>query len=150
MINNAAINYDTWHDVTNADLKEVEQTIDTNILGVWRVTQAFIPLLKKSSSARIVNVSSGGGSLASQTGATPAYSLSKLGLNALTMQFASALKKDGILVNSICPGWVRTSMGGIAAPRSAKSASKGIVWAAQIEDKSLTGKFFRDKKEIDW
>ena len=150
LINNAAINYDTWHNRLDADLDEIATTMDTNVLGAWRVTQAFLPLLRKSSRASIVNVSSGAGNLASQTGNTPGYSLSKLALNGLTMQMANELRKEGILVNSVCPGWVRTQMGGIGAPRSPKKGAETIVWAAFLEDKSLTGKFFRDKLEISW
>ena len=85
LINNAAINYDTWHSALNADLDEIEQTIDTNLMGAWRVSQAFIPLMQKHRYGRVVNVSSGAGSLASQTGNTPGYSISKLALNALTL-----------------------------------------------------------------
>ena len=150
LVNNAAINYDTWQDVLNANLDEVAETFDTNLMGVWRVTQVFAPLMKKNKYGRIVNISSGGGSFASQTGETPAYSLSKHALNALTRQFANKLKNDGILVNALCPGWVRTSMGGMTAPRSAKSAAKGIVWACLLKDSLKTGKFFREKEIIDW
>jgi NAD(P)-dependent dehydrogenase (short-subunit alcohol dehydrogenase family) len=150
LINNAAINYDTWHHCLDADLNEIAMTMDTNVLGTWRVTQALLPLLRKSRKASIVNVSSGAGNLASQTGNTPGYSLSKLALNGLTMQMANELKKDGILVNSVCPGWVRTKMGGSSAPRSPKKGAETILWAALLEDMSLTGKFFRDKYEISW
>ncbi len=150
LINNAAINYDTWHSVSDANLDEIEQTLDANLMGAWRVSQTFLPLLKKADIGNIVNVSSGGGSLASQTGGTPGYSISKLALNALTMQLSNELRKDKILVTSVCLGWVRTSMGGMAAPRSAKSASEGIVWLALLEDMKYSGKFYRDKKEINW
>ena len=150
LINNVAINYDTWHNVANVNLDEIEETIDTNLMGAWRVTQSLIPLLKKADLSTIVNVSSGGGSLASQTGSTPGYSVTKLALNALTMQFANELRSENILVNSVCPGWVRTSMGGMGAPKSARQGAETIVWAALLEDKNLTGKFFRDKQIINW
>lgn len=106
-------------------------------------------LLQQSHNGRIVNVSSGGGSLASQTGATPAYSLSKLAMNGLILQTAELLGNSGILVNSVCPCWVRTRMGGMAASRSPKKGAETIVWAAST-DNTQSGKFFRDKRVIDW
>ncbi|NAS13745.1 SDR family NAD(P)-dependent oxidoreductase [Flavobacteriaceae bacterium R33] len=150
LVNNAGINYDSWHNVQNADLDEVRVTLETNTLGPWQTIQTFLPLLRKSESARIVNVSSGAGSLSSQTGGTPAYSLSKLALNGLTLQFAGALKKDRILVNAVCPGWVRTDMGGSGATRSVEEGADTIIWAALLENENLTGKFFRDRREIAW
>lgn len=150
LINNAGINYDTWQNVLDADLQEAQQTFDTNLMGAWRTTQIFTPLLRKSKNARVVNVSSRAGTLSSQNGNTPAYSLSKLAMNGLTMQFASLLKKDNILVNCVSPGWVRTSMGGMGATRSPQEGAATVVWVALLEDKSLTGKFFGDKKIIDW
>lgn len=149
LINNAGINYDTWHQVHNADLAEVRQTIETNTLGPWMMTQQFLPLLKKGSEASIVNVSSGAGDLNRQNGTTPGYSVSKLALNGLTMQFAEVLKSDDIIVNAVCPGWVRTEMGGSGADRSPDEGAETIIWAATMEDR-VSGKFFRDKVEIEW
>lgn len=150
LINNAGINYDTWQNVIDADLQEAQQTFDTNLMGAWRTTQIFTPLLKKSKNARVVNVSSRAGTLSSQNGNTPAYSLSKLALNGLTMQFASLLKKDDILVNCVSPGWVRTQMGGMTATRSPQEGADTIVWLSLNEDLTTTGKFFGDKEIIDW
>jgi len=110
----------------------------------------FLPLLRKSPAARIVNVSSGSGSLASQTGGTPAYSISKLALNGLTLGFAQQLHSEKILVNAVCPGWVRTDMGGSGAPRSPEQGASGIIWAATLPKNGPTGKFLRDGKEIAW
>jgi NAD(P)-dependent dehydrogenase (short-subunit alcohol dehydrogenase family) len=148
LINNAAINYDTWHNAITADLEEIEETLDANLMGVWRVSQTFVPLMQKNHYGRVVNVSSGAGSLASQTGNTPGYSISKLALNGLTLQFANELRRDNILVNTVCPGWVRTNMGGSSAPRTPEEGAEGIVWAALLEDTNVTGKFLRDKKCI--
>lgn len=148
LINNAAINYDTWHNVENADLDEVRQTLATNTLAPWQMTQIFLPLLRQSSAARIVNVSSGAGDWNSQDGTTPGYSLSKLALNGLTVQFARQLQKDRILVNAVCPGWVRTDMGGSNATRSPEQGAETIIWAALLPDGSPSGKFFRDKQVI--
>lgn len=150
LVNNAAINYDTWQTTTEADLDVVRETLDTNLLGPWRVSQEFIPLMKKNRYGRIVNVSSESGSLSSMGGGTPAYGVSKAALNALTVKLAGELKKFGILVNSVCPGWVRTDMGGRAAPRSVEKGAKGIVWAATLPDDGPTGQFFRDGKPLRW
>lgn len=148
LVNNAAINYDTWHKANNADLNEAHETFETNFFGVWKMTQTFLPLLKKSKHASIVNVSSGAGSLDSMTGSAPGYSLSKLALNGLTMMLANELKSNKILVNAICPGWVATDMGGGGRPIPEGAA--GVVWAATLPDNGPTGGFFRDGKPINW
>jgi NAD(P)-dependent dehydrogenase (short-subunit alcohol dehydrogenase family) len=84
LVNNAAIHYDTWQRALSADLRVVHEALETNTFGPWRMTQAFLPLLRESRHGRVVNVSSEGGSLASMGGGTPAYSVSKAALNALT------------------------------------------------------------------
>lgn len=150
LINNAGINYDTYQNVENADLEDVTRTWETNTLAPWRMIQIFLPLLRKSSAARIVNVSSGAGSWADQNGSTPGYTVSKLALNGLTLAFAKRLASENILVNAVCPGWVRTDMGGANAPRSTEKGAETIIWAAQLSDDSINGKFLRDKKEIPW
>lgn len=150
LINNAGINYDTYQHIENADLEEVKTTWETNTLAPWKMIQSFLPLLRKSKAARIVNVSSGSGKLASQDGTTPGYSLSKLALNGITLAFARHLENDDILVNSVCPGWVRTDMGGSNASRSPEKGAETIIWAALLDENGPTGKFFRDKKEIEW
>ena len=118
LVNNAAILYDEWQRAENANLDTVREAFETNTLGAWRVCQAFIPLLRKSRHGRIVNVSSESGSLAVMAGGTPAYSVSKVALNALTRMLAAELRGSRILVNSVCPGWVATEMGGPNAPRT--------------------------------
>ena len=148
LVNNAGILYDSWERVTNADLATVREAFETNTIGAWRMAQAFIPLLKKSAHARIVNVSSESGSLASMSGETPAYSISKLALNGLTKMLASDLKSAGIIVNSVCPGWVATDMGGANAPRSVDEGASSVIWAVTIPDDGPTGGFFRDGKPL--
>jgi NAD(P)-dependent dehydrogenase (short-subunit alcohol dehydrogenase family) len=149
LVNNAAIHYDTWQRAVNADLNIVQEAIETNVLGPWRMAQAFIPLLRKSQHGRIVNVSSEAGSLASMGGGTPAYSLTKAALNALTRMLAAELRGDHILVNSICPGWVATDMGGRGG-RPVKDGAASVVWAVTLPDNGPTGGFFRDGKAIPW
>jgi len=94
-------------------------------------------------------VSSGGGSLTNMGHWSPAYSVSKAALNAVTRQLAAALAGK-IAVNSVCPGWVRTDMGGKNAPRSVEQGADGIVWLAADAPASLTNKFLRDRQEIEW
>jgi len=104
LVNNAAIHYDTWQNVADANLCTVQEAMDTNVYGAWRMIQAFLPLIRSSKQARIVNVSSGAGSLKGMTAGAPAYSLSKAAMNAMTLMFAEQLRSDGVLVNAVCPG----------------------------------------------
>jgi NAD(P)-dependent dehydrogenase (short-subunit alcohol dehydrogenase family) len=149
VVNNAAILYDTWQRGVDADLDEVRQAFETNLLGAWRVIQATLPLLRRSRSPRIVNVSSGAGALTDMGGGTPAYRTSKAALNALTRVLAAELRSDRILVNAICPGWVATDMGG-AGGRPVRDGAAGIVWAVELPDDGPTGGFFRDGRPIAW
>ncbi len=151
LVNNAGINYDTWETAANADIDgTVAETIRTNLLGPWRVCQAFLPLLRKSKAARIVNVSSESGSLAHMGAGPPAYQVTKAALNALTRTLAGELRHAHILVNAVCPGWVATDMGGAGAPRSVNDGASGIIWAATLPDHGPTGGFFRDGKPLPW
>ena len=151
LINNAGINYDTWETAEHADIDgTVMETITTNLLGPWRLCQAFLPLLRKSEAGRIVNVSSESGSLANMGAGPPAYQVTKAALNALTRTLAGELRSAHILVNAVCPGWVATAMGGAGAPRSVQEGAAGIVWAATLPDKGPTGGFFRDGKPLQW
>jgi len=149
LINNAAITYDTWQRATTADLDVVREAAETNLYGPWRLTQALLPLLRASAHPRVVNVSSEAGSLASMGGGTPAYSLSKAALNALTRMLAAELGADGVLVNSVCPGWVATDMGGPGG-RPVEEGAASVVWAATLPDDGPTGGFFRDGRPIPW
>jgi NAD(P)-dependent dehydrogenase (short-subunit alcohol dehydrogenase family) len=149
VVNNAAILYDTWQRGVDADLDEVRDAFDTNVLGAWRVVQATLELLRQSSSPRIVNVSSGAGALTDMGGGTPAYRTSKAALNALTRVLAAELRSDRILVNAVCPGWVATDMGG-AGGRPVSDGAAGIVWAVDLPDDGPTSGFFRDGRPIAW
>lgn len=149
LINNAGVLYDTWQNAAGADLDEVELALATNTLGPWRVVKGLLPMLKKSQHGRIVNVSSGAGSLHDMSGGTPAYSVSKAALNALTIMLSKNLEADGILVNAVCPGWVATDMGG-AGGRPVEAGAASVTWAALLPDDGPTGGFFRDGKAIAW
>jgi NAD(P)-dependent dehydrogenase (short-subunit alcohol dehydrogenase family) len=149
LVNNAAIDYDTWQRGVDADLDVVREAMETNLLGAWRTTQACLPLLRRSRSARIVNVSSGAGALTDMGGGTPAYRVSKTALNALTRILAAELRGDGILVNSVCPGWVATDMGGPGG-RPVEEGAASVMWAVRLDDDGPTGGFFRDGRRIDW
>ncbi|WP_329566280.1 SDR family NAD(P)-dependent oxidoreductase [Kitasatospora sp. NBC_01266] len=149
LVNNAAINYDTWQRVSGADLVQVRQTAETNVYGPWQLVQALLPLLRASRQARIVNVSSGGGAIDGMGAGTPAYSITKLALNGLTLMLAADLRQDGILVNAVCPGWVATDMGG-SGGRPVADGAAGVVWAATLPQGGPTGGFFRDRRRISW
>jgi NAD(P)-dependent dehydrogenase (short-subunit alcohol dehydrogenase family) len=149
LVNNAGILLDDDKDVLTATPEIFETTLRTNTLGALLVAQAFVLFLKKSDTPRIVNVSSGGGQLTDGAdGWAPAYCISKTALNGVTVQLAAALPKFAI--NSVCPGWVRTDMGGTNATRSVAEGASGVVWLAFEAPHSMTGKFFRDRKVIPW
>lgn len=150
LINNAGIHYDNWQGALDANFDIVHEALEINLLGPWRMCQAFVPLIKASGGGRIVNVSSGAAALNDMGSGTPAYSASKAGLNALTIKLAHEVKESGILVNSVCPGWVRTDMGGPSAPRSVEVGARSVVWAAFLSDDGPTGGFFRDGERIEW
>jgi NAD(P)-dependent dehydrogenase (short-subunit alcohol dehydrogenase family) len=148
LVNNAAVHYDSGQRATDPDFTVVTEALATNVVGAWRCAAAFTPLLVAGGHGRIVNVSSGVGSLAGIDGSTPAYSLSKAALNALTLLLAAELRPHGVLVNSVCPGWVATDMGGPGGRPVAEGAA-GIVWAAKLGDDGPTGGFFRDGRAIE-
>lgn len=157
LINNAGINFDFQQQTLAADLDDVQNTLNTNLFGAWRMTQACLPLLEKSQHGRIVNVSSGAGSFAGprglqeQSGGLPAYGISKTALNALTVKLSRSLLETGILVNAVCPNFTATypgteKMGARPVPEGAA----GIVWAAMLPDDGPTGGFFRDGQPLPW
>ena len=126
----------------------MRRTFETNTLGPLMVSQALIPLMQGS--GRVVNVSSGMGQLAEMNGGYPGYRLSKAALNALTRILADELEDTSVKVNSVCPGWVKTDMGGPDAPRTPEQGVQTIVWLATLPDDGPTGGFFRDKQPIPW
>ena len=149
LVNNAGIIVDGDNAILEISDELLRKTLETNTLGALRLTRAFVSLLRKSKAPRVINVSSGGGQLTGGAdGWSPAYCISKTALNAVTSQFATALPK--FAVNSVCPGWVRTDMGGQGASRSVEEGADTIVWLAADAPQKLTGKFLRDRKEIPW
>ena len=149
LVNNAGVILEGDNSIAQLDPETVIKTFQTNTLGPLLVTQAFLPLLAKSKSPRVINVSSGGGQLADGMDTwAPAYCLSKTALNAVTCLFAAALPNFSI--NSVCPGWVRTDMGGANATRSLEEGADTIVWLATEAPTNLTAKFLRDRKVIAW
>ena len=149
LVNNAAIDYDTDARATTADLDRVHRAMETNLFGAWRTALALLPLLRQSPRPRIVNVSSGSGSLADMSAGTPAYSVSKAALNALTRILAAELRSERVLVNAVCPGWVATDMGG-AGGRPVADGAASVTWAVLLGDDGPTGGFFRDGRPVAW
>lgn len=153
LVNNAGIFPDPapgtpGSSVFDADLADLRSAFETNTLAALRLCQTLIPLMQGR--GRVVNVSSGMGQLSDMNGFCPAYRLSKTAMNAVTRIFADELQHTGIKINSICPGWVRTQMGGSQATRSLEEGAAGIVWAATLPDDGPSGGFFRDGQPIPW
>ena len=146
LINNAGIISKPTSIVNSTDEEEVFQS---NFFGPWRMVKAFYPMLRKAGAARIINMSSGMGSHEDlKIGSYAAYRLSKAALNDFTIQLASELSADGIAVNAMCPGWVKTDMGGAGADREVEKGAETAVWLAT--NSVTSGKFLRDKKIIEW
>ncbi len=148
LVNNAGIMLDRMGDVLGLDTELLDRTLATNTHGPLRMAQAFAPLMAKG--GRIVNVSSGGGQLSVPSTWSPAYCISKTALNAVTVQLAEALKARGIAVNAVCPGWVRTDLGGPEAPRSLQQGADSILWLVLQADPNLSGGFWRDGAALPW
>jgi NAD(P)-dependent dehydrogenase (short-subunit alcohol dehydrogenase family) len=150
LVNNAGIYPDKGRTILTLPRDQLDQTFQTNTFGPLEVTQAFLPYLRNAKAARVVNVSSGYGQLEGLSSDQPSYCLSKLALNGLTIMLAEALKADGVAVNSMCRGWVRTDMGDPEADRSVEEGADTVIWLAVEAPHSLTGKFFRERTEIRW
>lgn len=146
LVNNAAIMGNS--PMRSFDLDEMEQTMDTNLMGPIRTAKSFMPLMKESDDARMINLSSGMGELDSlRSGGYAAYRLSKTSLNAFTILLASELQS--VKVFAMCPGWVQTDMGGKGAPRPVSKGAETAVWLA-TDKHPVSGNFYRDKKVISW
>ena len=153
LVNNAGQMLDSRDDSTStfdSQLDKIRKTMEANVYGAFQLIQAFGPLMKKNRFGRIVNVSSGMGQLTEMNGGYPGYRISKTALNAVTRIFADELSDSNVLVNSVCPGWVKTDMGGPGAERSVEQGADTIVWLATLPDGGPTGGFFRDREPIAW
>ncbi|HWU43164.1 MAG TPA: SDR family NAD(P)-dependent oxidoreductase [Bdellovibrio sp.] len=154
LVNNAGIFIDNEdggdNSVFKTKLTTIQKTFATNTVGPFLLTQKLFPLMKQEGYGRIVNVSSGMGQLGEMNNNYAAYRISKTALNVVTKVFAAESGSEDILVNSICPGWVRTDMGGPNAARSIDQGIKGIVWAATLPKGGPNGGFFRDGEPISW
>ena len=158
LVNNAGIMLDTQSDILELDPYIFQNTLETNSLGPLLLSQACVPIMKRNNYGRIVNMASTLGSLAEIASPqssyaellVPAYRLSKTLLNGITVLLAKELRGTNILVNSACPGWVRTDMGGGEAPLSPEQGADTPVWLATLEDGGPTGGFFRERQPVPW
>ncbi len=149
LANNSAILLDHYQSLLDLKPEVLLETLNTNVVGTLRVSQAFAPLLAKSATPRIINVSSGAGQLDGEPQAwAPAYCISKTALNMLTQQLTAALPE--VMVNSMCPGWCRTEMGGSEAPRTPEEGADTLTWLALDAPHTLRGKFIKDRTVIPW
>lgn len=150
LVNNAAIYLDKQQSGVNVPMPLVMETLRTNVVGAWQLSQAVVPFMRRRSYGRIVNVSSNMGAQSEMVGGSAAYRISKAALNALTRILADELRGTNILVNAMSPGWVRTDMGGPNAPASPAEGADTAVWLATSPDGGPTGRYFRDRRPIHW
>jgi NAD(P)-dependent dehydrogenase (short-subunit alcohol dehydrogenase family) len=149
LVNNAGVGTDFGVSGTAPDFEAIQSALETNFYGAYRLTTALLELLRTGAHPRIVNVSSGMGGVAEMGGWSPGYRVSKAALNAMTRILATELKGEGFLVNSACPGFVNTDMGGpMGASKSVQDGAAGIVWLATLPDDGPTGGFFRDGRPV--
>jgi len=153
LVNNAGVTFGGGRfRATHPDFDLIRQTLEINLFGAWQLTASALELMQASGPGRrrIINLSSGMGQLSDMGGGSPGYRLSKTGLNALTRMLSSELGDD-FSVNSVCPGWVKTDLGGPHAPRTVEQGADTVVWLATMPEAELpTGGFFRDRQPIPW
>jgi NAD(P)-dependent dehydrogenase (short-subunit alcohol dehydrogenase family) len=151
VINNAGVLLERYEGgVLGSSVETYRKTLETNFYGALAMCLAFVPLMRERGYGRVVNVSSGSGQLSDMESGAPAYRVSKAALNALTRTLASELEGTNVLVNAVCPGWVKTDMGGPGAKREIEEGADTIVWLATLPDGGPSGGFFRDRKPIPW
>ncbi len=157
LVNNAGIFPDQrddlendWPSILTAKLETIQKGLETNTYGALRLCQAIIPLMQQNHYGRIVNVSSGMGQLSDMNGCCPGYRISKTALNVITRVIADELKDTDILINSLCPGWVKTDLGGDGATREVSEGADTAIWLAMLPTGGPSGLFFRDRQVIPW
>ena len=151
LVNNAGVFPESYEArVTQVPTSVWRETIETNLFGAVRMCREVVPLMQRLRYGRVVNISSGMGQMQKMGAGSPAYRVSKAALNALTLTLAAEVAAEGILVNSMSPGWVRTGMGGDEAPRTAEEGAETAVWLALLPSNGPSGQFFRDRKPIPW
>ncbi len=150
LVNNAGIFLDKDGAAETIDLDRVRRTMETNLYGPIGLCQAVIPMMRRQGFGRIVNLSSELASLTAMGPLYPAYRMSKTALNAYTRVLAKELEGTGIVVNSMCPGWVKTEMGGANAVREVEDSVDTALWLATLPDGGPTGGFFKDREPLPW
>jgi NAD(P)-dependent dehydrogenase (short-subunit alcohol dehydrogenase family) len=150
LVNNAGVFLDSGVSIFNLPDSILEETLKINFLGALKMCQEFLPMMQAAGYGRIVNVSSGMGSLAGLGGRSAAYKLSKLMLNGMTRIMAAEIKDRDIKINTMAPGWVRTDMGGVNAPRSLPQGADTIIWLATLPQDGPSGGFFEDRAPAAW
>jgi NAD(P)-dependent dehydrogenase (short-subunit alcohol dehydrogenase family) len=150
LMNNAAVLLDEDQGAATVDLELVSRTVETNLIGTWRLTQAIVPLMRAYRYGRIVNISSGLGSIASMRADLPAYRISKCAVNALTRMLAHELADSGILVNACCPGPARVEVRDGRRSIGPSASAETPVWLARLPDDGPTGAFYGERTLIDW
>lgn len=150
LINNAGVLLDRSESILSVSEADLNETWNVNSMGALRVTRAFLPFLRKSEDARVINVSSLAGQLSSMNTWAPAYRISKTALNAVTCILAKQLSEESISVTAVSPGWIKTEMGGSDAPGTLKEGADTIVWLADKASAELTGGFYRDRQIVAW
>ncbi|MEM1310843.1 MAG: SDR family NAD(P)-dependent oxidoreductase [Cyanobacteria bacterium P01_H01_bin.153] len=148
LVNNAGVYPDGDMNMLTASRELFDSTLNINTLGPIRMVQAFLPLLERAKSARVINMSSGYGAQTGLSAGVPSYCLSKFALNGASIMLAEALRSQAIAVNVVDPGWVRTDMGGASAPRSPEQGADTAIWLATEAAQHETGKFWRDRQAI--
>ncbi len=150
LVNNAAIYVDEGEQALHVDIAKIRETLETNLYGPLMLCRAFLPGMIERGYGRVVNLSSGMGQLEGMSGGSAGYRLSKTALNAMTRILAAEVDHPDVKINTMCPGWVRTDMGGAAAHRSPEEGADTILWLATLPEDGPTGGYFRDRKPIPW
>ena len=155
LVNNAGVYLDKstaegGSSILTTDIGLIQKTLDTNTFGPLRLIQKIAPSMRKNNYGRIVNMSSGMGQLTEMNGGYAGYRISKTALNAVTRITADEMEGTNVLVNSVCPGWVKTDMGGPEAELTPEEGADTVVWLAMLPEGGPTGGFFRERKKIDW